>query len=93
MEMIWDHSTVTQETVYHSVKEAKRQKQTSQCFQKDFYTMGLFLRCLGIAEVTLYRVFDMFSRLNRNYSFQFSMLQSLQCDFFCIKPVELLKYI
>ena len=65
--------------MYRTVKDKKRQKQTSQCFRRiseHWYTMGLFFRCLGIAEVTLYRVFDMFSGLNRKYSFQFSMLQS-----------------
>ena len=75
-------------SVYPSVKKAKnRLKKTSQCssrISKQYIKIqwGYFwqnLRCLGS-----WRVFDMFSQLNRDYSFQFSMLQSLHYDCFCI---------
>ena len=72
----------------------KRQKR-KKFLNTDIYNGVIFDKIWGVwvAEETLYQVFDMFSWLNWNYNFQFSMPQSLQYDFLCIKPVELFKYI
>ena len=47
MEMIWDHSTVTQETVYHSVKEAKKAKTDKPVFSEGFLYNGVIFEVFG----------------------------------------------
>ena len=84
---IWDRSVTQENCVLRCKKSKKRFKKTSHCFcriseQYIQIQWGYFwqnMRCLGS-----WRVFEIFSQLNRNYSFQFPKLQSLQYDFFCL---------